>query len=70
MHDTAYARIACRGDHRIHMAFAVLGLAAEGTTQVDEPACADVSFPRFHAALQGLGARVALLQGNQTEVQA
>jgi 3-phosphoshikimate 1-carboxyvinyltransferase len=59
------ASLASLGDHRIHMAFAVAGLAAEGTTTIDDPACADVSYPGFHDAMQSLGAKVALLQGNR-----
>jgi 3-phosphoshikimate 1-carboxyvinyltransferase len=50
--------IAAHGDHRIAMAFAVAGLrSAEGIT-IDDPACADVSFPGFFPLLARLGARV------------
>lgn len=59
------ASIASLGDHRIHMAFAVAGLMAEGPTTVDDPACAAVSYPGFHDAMASLGAKVALLQGNR-----
>jgi 3-phosphoshikimate 1-carboxyvinyltransferase len=59
------ASVASLGDHRIHMALAVAGLAAEGTTLVDDPACAAVSWPGFHDAMSALGARVSLLQGNR-----
>lgn len=59
------ASVASLGDHRIHMAFAVAGLAAEGTTLVDDPACAAVSYPGFHDAMAALGAKAALLQGNR-----
>lgn len=62
------ATVASRGDHRIHMAFAVAGLAAQGTTVVDDPACAAVSWPGFHAALAAAGAPFALLQGNRAHV--
>lgn len=62
------ASVESRGDHRIHMAFAVAGLVATGTTRIDDPACADVSFPHFHEALTACGAGFTPLQGNRTEV--
>jgi 3-phosphoshikimate 1-carboxyvinyltransferase len=62
------AKVQSRGDHRIHMAFAVAGLAAEGLTVVDEPHLADVSFPGFHAALEAAGASFTLLQGHRAQV--
>jgi 3-phosphoshikimate 1-carboxyvinyltransferase len=64
------ASIASRGDHRIHMAFAVAGLAATGTTLVDDPACAAVSYPGFHQAMTAAGAPFTLLQGNRAQVAA
>lgn len=45
------------GDHRIAMAFQVLGLAPGAAIAVDDPACADVSFPGFAAVLADLGVR-------------
>jgi len=50
-------RVRSHGDHRIHMAFAVAGLLAEGPVDVDDPACAAVSYPSFHADLARLGGR-------------
>lgn len=48
--------ITTHGDHRIAMAFAVAGLrSAEGVT-IDDPTCADVSFPGFFDRLATLGA--------------
>jgi 3-phosphoshikimate 1-carboxyvinyltransferase len=41
------AEIDSFGDHRIAMAFAVAGLAAEGDTLIDEAEAASVSFPEF-----------------------
>jgi 3-phosphoshikimate 1-carboxyvinyltransferase len=35
------------GDHRIAMAFAVAGLAADGDTTIDEAEAASISFPEF-----------------------
>ncbi len=46
------AVIACRDDHRVHMAFAVIGLISEGPTRVDAPECVAVSYPGFHVDLQ------------------
>ena len=62
------ATVASLGDHRIHMAFAVAGLAATGTTLVDDPACAAVSWPGFHAAMSAAGAPFTTLKGRRTEV--
>jgi 3-phosphoshikimate 1-carboxyvinyltransferase len=50
------AKIDSFGDHRIAMAFAVAGLAAEGETVVRDAGAASVSFPEFWDTL----ARVAL----------
>ena len=51
------AEIAPRGDHRIAMAFAVAGLAAEGKTVIRDADCAGVSFPTFFAELNRLTER-------------
>lgn len=40
------------GDHRIAMAFAVAGLAAEGETTIANADAASVSFPEFYATLE------------------
>ena len=45
-----------RGDHRIAMAFAVLGLAAEGATTILDAGCASKSYPGFWDAMERLGA--------------
>lgn len=62
------ATVASLGDHRIHMALAVAGLAATGTTTIDDPSCADVSWPGFHRAMAAAGARFTSLQGNRAQV--
>lgn len=41
-------------DHRIHMAFAVANLAADGNVEVDGADSARVSYPGFHADLAAL----------------
>jgi 3-phosphoshikimate 1-carboxyvinyltransferase len=45
------------GDHRIAMAFAVLGTLPGARVRVDDMACAAVSFPRFPETLRGLARR-------------
>ena len=44
------------GDHRIAMAFLVLGLAAKSPVTVDDGAMIATSFPTFKPAMQQLGA--------------
>jgi len=44
------------GDHRIVMAFAVAGLAADGETLIENAAAASVSFPEFYVTLDSLRA--------------
>jgi 3-phosphoshikimate 1-carboxyvinyltransferase len=51
------AEIEPRGDHRIAMAFAVAGLAAEGSTVIRDADCAGVSFPTFYEELNRLAER-------------
>ena len=51
------AEIEPRGDHRIAMAFAVAGLAAEGNTTIRDADCAAVSFPTFFQELNRLAER-------------
>ncbi len=47
------ARLDPRGDHRMAMAFAVMGLRIPGTTVLD-PGCVAKSFPGFFEALESL----------------
>lgn len=47
------------GDHRIAMALAVAGLAAQGGTTVRDCACIEKTFPRFVKAFQELGAKIS-----------
>ena len=51
------AEIEPRRDHRIAMAFAVAGLAAEGNTVIRDADCAGVSFPTFFTELNRLAER-------------
>lgn len=45
-------RVVTAGDHRIAMAFAVLGRLPGAAVRIDDVACADVSFPGFTATLR------------------
>jgi 3-phosphoshikimate 1-carboxyvinyltransferase len=47
-----------KGDHRIAMTAAVMGLGLKGTTRVHSAEHIEVSFPRFAEELERLGARV------------
>jgi 3-phosphoshikimate 1-carboxyvinyltransferase len=49
----APVEIACHGDHRIAMSFAVAGLRTPGTT-FDDPGCVKKTFPGFHEFFAGL----------------
>jgi len=42
-------------DHRIAMSFAVLGLASEGATIIDNPSIVSISYPDFFDTLRKLG---------------
>jgi 3-phosphoshikimate 1-carboxyvinyltransferase len=48
-------RVQTHGDHRIAMAFAVLGAASGNGIQVDNPGCVSISYPGFWAELRALG---------------
>lgn len=48
------AEIEPHGDHRLAMAFAVAGLAAEGETVIRDADCAGVSYPAFFEELRRL----------------
>jgi 3-phosphoshikimate 1-carboxyvinyltransferase len=46
-HTPLRGRVVTHGDHRIAMAFAVLGALPGNTIEVDDPACVAVSYPAF-----------------------
>jgi 3-phosphoshikimate 1-carboxyvinyltransferase len=52
------ARIESRGDHRIAMSAALLGMLAEGDSVIDGAEAVDTSFPGFVALLRSLGADI------------
>jgi len=47
-----------RADHRMAMALAVAGLAAEGETSIENAECVEISFPDFFNILRSLGIKV------------
>jgi 3-phosphoshikimate 1-carboxyvinyltransferase len=49
-------------DHRVVMALAVAGLAAEGTVTVDTAEAVNVTFPQFPAMMRCLGADLEMLE--------
>jgi 3-phosphoshikimate 1-carboxyvinyltransferase len=51
-------RVTTHGDHRIAMAFGVLGRVNGNALHIDDPECVDVSFPDFWTALATVGAAV------------
>ncbi len=53
------ATIAARLDHRVAMAFLVLGLAARAPVRIDDARTIETSFPGFAALMVGLGADIA-----------
>jgi 3-phosphoshikimate 1-carboxyvinyltransferase len=53
------AKVVADLDHRIAMAFLVLGMAAERPVAIDDGSPIDTSFPGFVNLMNGLGARLA-----------
>jgi 3-phosphoshikimate 1-carboxyvinyltransferase len=47
-------KVRTAGDHRLAMAFAVLGTLPGARVRIDDMACADVSFPRFPETLRAV----------------
>lgn len=48
------ARVRSHGDHRIAMALAIAGLVADGTTEIEDAECVDISYPGFFDQLEAL----------------
>lgn len=55
------ARVSSGGDHRMAMALAVAGLAADGETLIEDTACVGTSFPRFAETLNALAGEPAVV---------
>ena len=53
------ARIQADLDHRVAMAFLVLGLGAKAPVEIDDAATIDTSFPDFAGLMRGLGADIS-----------
>ena len=51
------ACVATHDDHRIAMAFLVMGLATQKPVRVDDTAMIATSFPTFFEAMAGIGAQ-------------
>ena len=49
-------------DHRVVMALALAGLAADGTTTVTKAESVDITFPNFVELMQKLGAKISTRQ--------
>jgi len=50
------SRVDSYDDHRVAMALAIAGLSADGGVEIDDCACADISFPGFFELLEGVSA--------------
>jgi 3-phosphoshikimate 1-carboxyvinyltransferase len=50
-------KVSSHGDHRLAMALAIAGLAAEGETKIDDIACSNDSYPGFVEQMKQLGAK-------------
>jgi len=61
------ADVESRGDHRVAMTAAVLGLVADGPTRVRDVGCIATSFPRFAGTMRALGARIEVIGGGEGE---
>ncbi len=57
------AKIEAAEDHRIAMAFLILGLAAGKPVEIDDGATIDTSFPGFAELMNGLGADISPVDG-------
>jgi 3-phosphoshikimate 1-carboxyvinyltransferase len=58
------AEIATNLDHRIAMAFLVMGMVAERPVEVDDGSPIETSFPGFADLMNGLGAQIAPHDGS------
>jgi 3-phosphoshikimate 1-carboxyvinyltransferase len=58
------AEIAANLDHRIAMAFLVMGMVAERPVTIDDGEPIETSFPGFAGLMNGLGAQIAPLDGS------
>ena len=61
--------VATHLDHRIAMAFLVLGLATEKPVTIDDQAMIATSFPEFMGLMAGLGAEIETVEGRLSASQ-
>ncbi len=54
------AHVKSEGDHRIAMSAAILALATEGESTIEDVDCVETSFPGFVACLKALGADIEI----------
>lgn len=62
------ATIETHGDHRILMAFAVLGLTGPGPVRLTDPGCYHVSYPRFRLDVDQLGGATSVVSPSEKKV--
>jgi 3-phosphoshikimate 1-carboxyvinyltransferase len=55
--ETPRGRVRTAGDHRLAMAFSVLGTLPQARVRIDDLACAEVSFPDFPETLRAISAK-------------
>jgi 3-phosphoshikimate 1-carboxyvinyltransferase len=48
------ARVRSQSDHRVAMALAIAGLLADGTTEIEDAECVNISYPGFFDQLEAL----------------
>jgi 3-phosphoshikimate 1-carboxyvinyltransferase len=48
------ARVRSHGDHRVAMALAVAGMLADGTTEIEDAECVEISYPGFFDQVESL----------------
>jgi 3-phosphoshikimate 1-carboxyvinyltransferase len=53
-------KVSGHGDHRIVMALAVAGLAAQGVTEIDTAEAMGITFPNFVQLMASIGARIEM----------
>ncbi|NQU62493.1 MAG: 3-phosphoshikimate 1-carboxyvinyltransferase [Rhodospirillales bacterium] len=58
------AKVSSELDHRIAMAFAVLGMVSEQAVEIDGAATIETSFPGFQGLMNGLGAAISSSNGS------
>jgi 3-phosphoshikimate 1-carboxyvinyltransferase len=58
------AQVAVNFDHRIAMSFLVMGMATRQAVGIDDATAIGTSFPAFVSLMNGVGARIAGLGGN------